>query len=34
MEHGSGVGLLILAFIHGGTIIWQMAHHKLHHNTP
>jgi threonine/homoserine/homoserine lactone efflux protein len=27
MEHGSGVGLLILALIHGGTIIWQMRHH-------
>ena len=26
MEHGSGVGLLILAMIHGGTIIWQMRH--------
>ncbi len=24
LEHGSGVGLLILALIHGGTIIWQM----------
>jgi len=29
MEHLSGVGLLILALIHGGTIVWQMAHHKL-----
>lgn len=29
MEHLSGVCLLILAFIHGGTIIWQMAHHKI-----
>jgi threonine/homoserine/homoserine lactone efflux protein len=28
MEHGSGVGLVILALIHGGTIIWQM--HKRH----
>jgi threonine/homoserine/homoserine lactone efflux protein len=28
MEHGSGVGLLILALIHGGTIIWEM------HNKP
>jgi threonine/homoserine/homoserine lactone efflux protein len=27
MEHGSGVGLLILALIHGGTIIWEM-HNK------
>jgi len=24
MEHGSGVGLLVLALIHGGTIIWQL----------
>ena len=24
MEHGSGAGLLVLALIHGGTIIWQM----------
>jgi threonine/homoserine/homoserine lactone efflux protein len=24
MEHFSGVGLVILALIHGGTIIWQM----------
>jgi threonine/homoserine/homoserine lactone efflux protein len=24
MEHGSGAGLLILALIHGGTIMWQM----------
>jgi threonine/homoserine/homoserine lactone efflux protein len=29
MEHASGVTLLILALIHGGTIIWQMAHHKI-----
>jgi len=27
MEHGSGVGLLLLALIHGGTIIWQMHGH-------
>ncbi len=27
MEHFSGAGLLILALIHGGTIIWQMRHH-------
>lgn len=27
MEHFSGAGLLILALIHGGTIIWQM-HNK------
>jgi threonine/homoserine/homoserine lactone efflux protein len=24
MEHLSGVGLLVLALIHGGTIVWQM----------
>jgi threonine/homoserine/homoserine lactone efflux protein len=24
MEHGSGVGLLVIALIHGGTIVWQM----------
>jgi len=29
MEHLSGIGLLALAVIHGGTIIWQMAHHKI-----
>ena len=29
MEHFSGVGLLVLALIHGGTIIWQMARHKI-----
>ena len=29
MEHVSGVVLLILALIHGGTIIWQMARHRL-----
>jgi threonine/homoserine/homoserine lactone efflux protein len=27
MEHCSGVGLLVLALIHGGTIIWQMHNH-------
>jgi threonine/homoserine/homoserine lactone efflux protein len=27
MEHGSGACLLILALIHGATIIWQMRHH-------
>ncbi len=27
MEHLSGVGLLVFAFAHGVTIIWQMAHH-------
>jgi threonine/homoserine/homoserine lactone efflux protein len=29
MEHFSGVGLLILALAHGGSIIWQMARHKM-----
>jgi len=29
MEHGSGLGLLILAIAHGGTIIWQMAQHRM-----
>jgi|SRR5882762_2389736 len=29
MEHLSGVGLLILALIHGGTIVWQMAHRRI-----
>ena len=29
MEHFSGLGLLVLAMIHGGTIVWQMAHHKI-----
>ena len=27
MERGSGAGLLILALLHGGSIIWQMRHH-------
>jgi threonine/homoserine/homoserine lactone efflux protein len=30
MEHLSGVGLLVLAFIHGGIIIHQMARHHYH----
>jgi threonine/homoserine/homoserine lactone efflux protein len=29
MEHFSGAGLLILGLMHGGTIIWQMARHKM-----
>lgn len=29
MEHGSGIGLLVIALIHGGWIIWEMTHHKL-----
>jgi len=24
MEHGSGWGLLVIALLHGGTIIWEM----------
>ena len=26
MERGSGIGLLILALIHGGHIVWRLAH--------
>jgi threonine/homoserine/homoserine lactone efflux protein len=29
MERISGVGLLALAFVHGATIVWQMARHKM-----
>jgi len=29
MEHFSGIGLLVLAFIHGGIIIHQLARHKI-----
>jgi L-lysine exporter family protein LysE/ArgO len=29
MEHGSGIGLLVLALIHGGNIVRQIAHHQL-----
>jgi threonine/homoserine/homoserine lactone efflux protein len=29
MEHFSGIGLLILAFIHGLRIVWQLAKHKM-----
>jgi threonine/homoserine/homoserine lactone efflux protein len=29
MEHFSGIGLLVLALLHGGTIMWQMAHHTM-----
>lgn len=29
LEHFSGIGLIILALIHGGRIIWQMAHHRM-----
>jgi len=32
MEHLSGVCLIILALIHGSTMAWQMAHHRLHHH--
>ena len=31
MEHGSGVGLLALALIHGGTIVWQMHRSGMGH---
>lgn len=29
MEHVSGVGLLVLALVHGGHIAWQLARHKM-----
>jgi threonine/homoserine/homoserine lactone efflux protein len=29
MEQFSGLGLLVLALIHGGRIIWQLAKHKI-----
>jgi hypothetical protein len=29
MEQFSGVGLLVLALIHGGRIIWQLAKHRM-----
>lgn len=29
MEHFSGIGLLVLALIHGGWIIWEMTHHRI-----
>ncbi len=29
MEHFSGLGLLVLAVIHGGHIAWQLAKHKM-----
>jgi threonine/homoserine/homoserine lactone efflux protein len=29
MERLSGVGLIVIALMHGAHIIWQMAHHKL-----
>jgi threonine/homoserine/homoserine lactone efflux protein len=29
MEHFSGIGLLVLALIHGGTIAWQMVRHQI-----
>jgi threonine/homoserine/homoserine lactone efflux protein len=29
MEHFSGIGLLGLALVHGGTIVWQMVHHTI-----
>jgi threonine/homoserine/homoserine lactone efflux protein len=27
VEHGSGIGLLVIALIHGGWIVWEMTHH-------
>ncbi len=33
MEHGSGVGLLVLALIHGAIIINEMAVHRRHKDT-
>ena len=29
MEHGSGIGLLVLGLAHGIHIVWQMAHHQM-----
>jgi threonine/homoserine/homoserine lactone efflux protein len=29
MEHISGIALLVLAFAHGGHIIWQMTRHRM-----
>jgi len=29
MEHWSGGGLLALALAHGGTLVWQLGHHKM-----
>lgn len=29
IERGSGVGLLALALLHGASIVWQMAQHRL-----
>jgi threonine/homoserine/homoserine lactone efflux protein len=29
LEHGSGVGLLLLGLFHGGQLIWNYAHHKF-----
>ncbi|PYJ02826.1 MAG: hypothetical protein DME25_14975 [Verrucomicrobia bacterium] len=34
MEHLSGVGMLVLALIHGGTIVWQMRDHGLNGQPP
>jgi hypothetical protein len=28
MEHGSGIGMLVLAIIHGANIVRHLAHHK------
>jgi hypothetical protein len=29
MEHYSGIGLLLLAAIHGANIAWQLAKHRM-----
>ena len=29
MEHLSGIGLIVLAFVHGLHIVWQLAKHKM-----
>ena len=29
IEHGSGGVLLVLALVHGGTLVWQLGHHKM-----
>jgi threonine/homoserine/homoserine lactone efflux protein len=34
LEKGSGVILLLAASLHGGQIIWQMAHHRIQRNHP
>ena len=29
IEHFSGISLLVLAFLHAGSIVWQMARHRI-----